>query len=260
MQDQTKPDQTRSDHRRSADRFKPVLDNVAGVCVILLTATILYGQFVDGKSPQPTGGRAGARQPPPRPEPPPLPADPVSLEGAAVKGSRDAQVAIIEYSDFQCPFCARFAVDTLPEIDKTYIATGKVLMAFRHLPLERIHPHAVDAGASAECAGRQNRFWEMHDRLFLNPARLDPATLRGHATALQLDVAAYDACLADGAADKVRADGAGAAAVGVSGTPGFLLGRVEPDGRVKVTQRMSGASPFAAFQAALDALLADASN
>ena len=189
-----------------------------------------------------------------------MPTEPVSLEGAAVKGRREARIALIEYSDFQCPFCARFAVDTLPEIDKTYIATGKVLMAFRHLPLEAIHPFAVGAGASAECAGQQGRFWDMHDRLFQNPRQLDPNTLRGHAQALSLNLGAYDACLAGGAAEKVRADGAGAAAVGVSGTPGFLLGTVESDGRVKVERRMSGASPFAVFQAAIDGLLASASN
>lgn len=250
---------TRPDQTPTGSRPARILDHAAGICVIVLTATILYGQFVDRRS-QPPPVRAGASEVgrPTRAEPP-LPAEPISLEGAAVKGRREARVAIVEYSDFRCPFCARFALDTLPQIDKTYIATGKVLMAFRHLPLEAIHPFAVGAGASAECAGQQGRFWDMHDRLFQNPRQLDPITLRGHAQALSLNVAAYDGCLA-GAAAKVRADGAGAAAVGVSGTPGFLLGSVEPDGRVKVTRRMSGASSFGVFQAAIDGLLAAASN
>lgn len=189
-----------------------------------------------------------------------MPAEPVSLEGAALKGRREARVAIIEYSDFQCPFCARFAADTLPEIDKTYIATGKVLMAFRHLPLEAIHPFAVGAATSAECAGQQGRFWDMHDRLFQNQRQLDRATLRTHAQALSLDLAAYDACVAASAADKVRAEAAGAAALGLSGTPGFLLGTIESDGRVRVKRRISGASAFAVFQTTIDELLTVAAN
>ena len=202
MPDQTRQGQAKPDHPRSAGRVKPVRDTVAAVCVIVLTATLLYGQFVAPGSPPPSArsgpGDVVRRAPAERP----LPADPVSLEGAAVKGRREARVAIIEYSDFQCPFCARFAIDTLPQIDKTYIATGKVLMAFRHLPLEAIHPFAVDAGASVECAGRQDRFWDMHDRLFQNPKQLDPNTLRGHAQALSLDIAAYDACLTGGVAER----------------------------------------------------------
>jgi protein-disulfide isomerase len=249
--------QERPDETPIARRSARILDHVAGFCVIVLTGAVLYGEFVDsGSRPSLARSRAGDVARLARAEPP-LPTEPVSLDGAAVKGHREAPVAIIEYSDFQCPFCARFAIDTLPKIDKRYIATGKVLMAFRHLPLEAIHPFAVDAGASAECAGQQGRFWDMHDRLFQNPRQLDPVTLRRHALSLSLDVAAYDACLTGGAAEKVRADRVGAAAAGVSGTPGFLLGTVESDGRVRVTRRMSGASPLVVFQSAIDSLLAE---
>src|SRR5262245_41540414 len=84
---------------------------------------------------------------------------PVSLEGAVTRGDKSARVAIVEYSDFQCPFCIAFTRDTLPDLEKLYVDTGKVLFAFQHLPLENLHPSALLAAQFASCASRQGKFW-----------------------------------------------------------------------------------------------------
>jgi len=183
-----------------------------------------------------------------------LPPEPVSLEGAAIRGSRAAKVAIIEHSDFQCPYCGRFAREILPELEKGYVATGKVLLAFREFPLT-IHPFAEKAAEAAECAGRQGKFWEMHDRLFVKQ-QLDPPSLEAHAKALHLSPGVFDTCLAGEAADKVRQDTEAGKALLVTGTPTFFVGTIQPDGRVKVLQRVSGALPLAQFGAALDRIIA----
>jgi protein-disulfide isomerase len=128
-------------------------------------------------------------------------------------------------------------------------------MAFRHLPLEQIHPFALGAAVSAECAGRQDRFWAMHDLLFAKQ-EIDPAHLRAHATTAGLDLKAFDGCLGGQAADRVRQDIAGAQTLGITGTPTFLFGIVQADGRIKVTVRLSGALPADRFRATLDELLA----
>ena len=106
----------------------------------------------------------------------PIPAEPVSLEGAPILGAAAAKVAIIEFSDFECPYCARFFQDALPELRAKYIDTGKVRLAFRHLPLP-MHQRARAAAEAAECARRQSRFWEFHDQFFTNPGK---GRHRGH--------------------------------------------------------------------------------
>ena len=91
----------------------------------------------------------------------PLPEAPIPLAGAAIEGSDTAPLAVIEFSDFQCPFCANFARDTLPQLREKYVRTGKVRLAFQHLPL-KAHRFAETAARAANCAGRQTKFWQMH--------------------------------------------------------------------------------------------------
>jgi protein-disulfide isomerase len=158
-------------------------------------------------------------------------------------------------SEFECPFCARFAADTLPALEKTYVATGKVLLAFRHFPLERIHPSAMQAAEAAECAGSQGRFWEMHDLLFQSPKQLDRPSLDARARALGLDQQAFGRCL--NGQRKIRQEASAAAGLKVSGTPTFFIGSLS-DGQVTVAHRVSGAQPFASFQRILDDLLSTA--
>jgi protein-disulfide isomerase len=130
-----------------------------------------------------------------------------------------------------------------------------VLLAFRHLPLTQIHPFAMKASEAAECAERQGKFWEMHDRLFQDQKRLEESSLVERARQIGLNAAQFTACLAGEAASEVQKDAAGANALAVTGTPTFFLGSVESDGRVRVLERFSGAVPVAQFESALDKLL-----
>ena len=188
---------------------------------------------------------------------PALPAE-LMIEGAPSKGSPNAPVTIVEFSDFQCPICGRPFQQTLAPLEKEYIATGKVRYVFRHFPLERIHPQAFKAGEAAECAAAQGKFWEMHDRLFANQQALMPDNLVTHAQALGLDAQKFAACFAGQATARVRADMALGSQAGVTATPNFFLGTTIPGGKIKVTRKLNGAVPFATFKAALDAMLASA--
>jgi protein-disulfide isomerase len=193
------------------------------------------------------------------PAEPPLPAE-IATAGAPSKGTPTAPITIVEFSDFQCPFCGRHFRDTYGQIDREYIASGKVRYVFRHLPLERIHPQAFKAGEAAECAGAQNRFWEMHDVLFANQQALMPPDLARHAQGLKLDLARFNACLEGQTAARIRQDMTLAVEAGVRATPTFIVGTTLPGGRVKVVRRLSGALPFATFKGAIDSLLAGVSS
>jgi protein-disulfide isomerase len=187
----------------------------------------------------------------------PLPNEPIALEGAPILGSAAAKVAIIEFSDFECPFCGQFSRDVLPSLRATYIDTGRVKLAFRHLPLVAIHPRAAAAAEAAECAARQGGFWELHDAFFADPKKLQDADIAAHARRIGLDEAAFSECVkSEATSDRVRADLQLARAVNLKGTPAFLLGVVEADGRVQVLETVSGAQPVEAFSDRLDVMLA----
>ena len=237
---------------RTWPSWRGVLDTVGTVCVVLVSAVVVWS-FVQndvlGRAPT-ARARVAARPPEP-----PIPTEPVSLEGAAIKGSAAAKVAILEASDYQCPFCGKFARETLPALESQYVTPGKVRFAFVELPLP-MHAFAEKAAEAAECARRQGRFWEFHTLSFQHQDQLDEASLRARARDVKLDGAAFDACLAGQAADAVARDAAAVRALGVTGTPTFFVGTIEDDGRLKVVQRLTGAQPAAAFQAVLDRLLA----
>ena len=186
-----------------------------------------------------------------------VPAEPLSWVGAETKGNRDAKVALMVFTDFQCPYCGQFANEVLPEIDRRYLSTGKVLLIFRHLPIENIHPQARDAAESSLCAARQGAFWSMHDRLFGNRFALDGPTLRRHAEAVGVDLQEFDRCLSsEGPRTHVTADLAAAKQLGIFGTPAFLIGPKLSEGTMKATARLNGTRPFADFQQQLEATLA----
>ncbi len=187
-----------------------------------------------------------------------LPRDPIGIAGQPAKGNAKATVALIEYSDYQCPFCGRYTKDTLPQIESDYVETGKVKYVFKDLPLD-FHKNAFKAAEAAHCAGEQGKYWEMHALLFQNQAALDAEQLPGHAKTIGLDAAAFQRCLESGRfASDIRQDIAEAGTVGITGTPSFLVGIVQPDGRVRVTRKLVGAKPYAEFKAAFDGLLAAA--
>ena len=182
----------------------------------------------------------------------------IDIAGAAVKGAPNARVAIVEFSDYECPFCSRHALQTLPELTKEYIDTGKVRYVFRNLPLESIHPNAMRAAAAAECAGEQGKYWQLHDRMFANQRALDLTTLVGHGKAEGLDVARFQQCVSsDKYAAKVRADQADAARVGATSTPSFFVAVLTPgDSKARAVRMIRGAHPYPTFKAAIDSVLA----
>jgi protein-disulfide isomerase len=168
-------------------------------------------------------------------------------------GAEDAPVSIIEFTDLQCPYCARHARQTFPRLRSDYIATGKVRYASRDLPLD-IHPYALAAAVASRCAGEQGRFWEYREALFAAQRTLSSEPYARIAGELGLDVERLEACRRDGRQEEnVRADRAIARASGVRSTPGFVIGRVV-DGQFQ-GEVLTGAQPYEVFAAKIDALL-----
>jgi protein-disulfide isomerase len=203
---------------------------------------------------------AGAAAPAPMPARPagPQPGALVNLAGAPTKGAATAKVTLVEISDFQCPFCGRFFRDTLPQLQKEYIDTGKVRQVFRNLPLESLHPFAFKASEAAMCADDQGKYWPMHDQLFNNQTALGPDALAGYAGAAGLDVADFQQCLGSGKhAAKIREEQLEASSLGIGGTPAFVIGLTVPgESKLKTAKFINGAQPYAVFKAAIDGLLA----
>ena len=184
----------------------------------------------------------------------------VSIAGAAFQGRSDAPLTLVEFSDFQCPFCGRHVKQTMPQIVQEYIDTGKLKYVFRHFPLESIHAQAFKASEASECAADQRQFWPMHDRLFVSQAQLGPSQLPGHAAALGLNAPEFERCLASGKyAAKIRKDLADGQALGITGTPAFMLGRTVPGSQtVKVEVYTPGARAYAGFKQDFERLLGQA--
>lgn len=197
-----------------------------------------------------------------RPVLPSQPADTpvtVRLAGNPILGAADAPLILVEFSDYQCPFCRRFVETTLPELKRDYIDTGKLRYVFRDFPLDRLHPQARKAAEAARCAGEQGKYWEMHDLLFHNQKALQVESLTGYARQLGLKATAFEACLAQGKyAPEVQQDLNEGTAAGVQGTPGFVLGKMQPDGTVQGTF-IRGAQPMTAFRQAIERLLGEKS-
>ena len=180
----------------------------------------------------------------------------INLAGQPFKGKIDAPLTLVEFSDYQCPFCARHARETFAEIERDYLATGKIKYVFRDFPIEAIHRDAVRAAEAARCAGEQGRYWEMHDRLFNNQEKLDSDQLSRHAKTLGLDVEKFDECLDTlKYAGEVRKSVAEGMEVGVRGTPTFFLGESAGDGAVKNWRIIRGAQRFPVFKEAIDAMI-----
>jgi protein-disulfide isomerase len=189
---------------------------------------------------------------------PALPAVPPATTTAAqpdprMLGAADAPVMIIEFTDLQCPYCARFARDTWPQLRERYVDTGKVRFATRDLPLQ-FHAFALPAAVAARCAGQQGKFWEYREALFRDQSRLGQGRYAELAAAFGLDTARFETCRADPAVTQaVHADTTLARSSGISSTPSFVIGRVvngEFEGEV-----IAGAQPFEVFQQRLDSLL-----
>ena len=181
----------------------------------------------------------------------------IDTTGVLVKGDAKAPVTIVEFTDMQCPFCGRHALNTFAQIDTEYIKSGKVRYIVKDFPLESLHPYAFQAAEANHCAGEQEHAWDMHDRVFANQKKLTKEDLVGYADAIGLDSARFKACLDSGKyAPVVRKEMAEAQSAGVTGTPTFFLGTADAKtSQMKPTKTLSGAAAFSAFKAAIDDLL-----
>lgn len=181
----------------------------------------------------------------------------INTEGAPFKGAKNAKLTLIEFSDYQCPFCSRYVQETLPQIEKDYIKTGKLKYVFRDFPLESIHQNALAASQAASCAGDQGKYWEMHDRLFGNQRELKVTDMSLHAKTIGIDAAIFQQCLDSKKYEsEIRQKTTEAINLGVRGTPTFFLGLTTPnDPKVKVLTAFSGARPYLNFKEAIDKLL-----
>lgn len=179
----------------------------------------------------------------------------LGLDDAPVRGDAKAPLVLVEFTDYQCPYCGMHAREVMPSLDKEYIASGKLRYAVSEFPLVQIHPLAASAAVAARCAGEQQRFWEMHARLFEHQRELAP--VEAHAKALGLDPAAFDACVASGKyVALVEHNAQMASKGGVRATPTFVLGYADGN-RVRVVRRLQGAAPFPVFKSEIDALLTE---
>lgn len=170
-----------------------------------------------------------------------------------VLGRADAPVTIIEFTDLQCPYCARHAMQTFPELRRRYIDTGKVRYTSRDMPLP-FHAFAAPAAVANRCAGEQGRFWEFREAVFAAQSELGQAPYARIAAELGLDGEQFAACLRDPRpAAAVRADLELARRHGITSTPSFVIGRLV-DGEF-VGEMISGAKPYAEFAAKIEALL-----
>lgn len=164
-------------------------------------------------------------------------------------GNRNAKVTVIEFSDFQCPFCRKYWTETLPQIEKEYIDKGLAKYAFRHFPLS-FHPQAMMAAIASECANEQGKFWEFHDKLFEEQEKQSQGTIqfskddmKQWAQELSLNTDVFSQCLdSEKYKSLVKKDFEEGQAAGVSGTPAFFVNG----------KKIVGAQPFSAFKTLID--------
>jgi protein-disulfide isomerase len=172
--------------------------------------------------------------------------------GSPLRGDPTAPVTIVEFGDFQCPNCARFARNTEPQLEKEYFDTGRANMVFKHVPIRG--PDSITASIAAQCAGDQGKFWEFYDLLYENQQAensgwASAASMKEFASEIGLDRTEFDSCLDNKNYETfVENDFAFAREIGVSGTPSFVI--VKSDG--SEPEVILGAQPFSSFKAVLE--------
>ena len=214
--------------------------SIVGASLLLKTSIDrLTGQLETAATARPAPAAAPTPAAAPSGRPDPNQRYSVDIAGAPRKGNAKAAITLVEFSDFQCPFCARVG-PTLEQIEKTY--GERVQIVFKHLPL-RIHPKAPAAHAAAEAAHRQGKFWEMHDLIFANQREMGPEAYEKYAQQLGLDLERFRKDLGSSdVRERVQDDSDDAAKLGVTGTPAFFI-----NGRF-----LSGAQPFESFKRLID--------
>ena len=191
------------------------------------------------------------------PVPAAAPSDKVKMSvgtGWYAMGRDDAPVTMVEFTDYQCPFCRRFETESFAKLKTEYIDTGKVRFVSRDLPLD-FHPNAPAAAMAARCAGDQHKFWEMRDAMMLDTATdLGPESILKYGQKTNLEMTAFRTCLSDKKyTEAIKKDTADAGTLGISGTPSFVIGKTAKDEIAGV--RIVGAVPYTVFDSAIKDLL-----
>lgn len=205
-------------------------------------AVVLIGILIIGGTPFLFGCGGGRKEAGPTSKD--LSSGPLDVNKGWSKGAEQAKVVIIEFSDFQCLFCASVQL-TLDRVMELY--GDRVRLIYRHFPLTKIHPYALKAAVAAEAAGNQGKFWEMHDKLYQNQEKLTDDDLRRYAQELGLDIKRFDKDLdSPQLQEKVLKDKEDGLKAGVSGTPAFFINGIY----------ISGNQPFEKFKELIEAELA----
>lgn len=187
-----------------------------------------------------------------KPQEPPVQKAKLKVDTTDMLGKADAPITIVEFTDYQCPFCQRFHSSTFPDLKKNWIDTGKVRFISRDMPLD-FHSNAFRAAEAARCAGDQKQFWRMRDVLGSNPSKLSQDNLEKFAQELGLDMPKFKACLDSGKYKAtIENDMKIAQSIGVNGTPSFVIGKTTPDG--VDGELLVGALPLAMFEQKLNAV------
>jgi len=183
----------------------------------------------------------------------------VGVLGKPSLGQEDAPITIVEFSDYQCPYCKRHFSTVFPIIKKEYIDTGKLRYVFRDFPIASLHPQAKKGHVAANCAGEQNKFWEMHDTLFQNSKDFSVPALNRYAQEIGLDGDRFKNCLQSGKyARRIEKEIAEGTKAGVRGTPSFFVGQ-SGSGETITGTIVRGAQPMARFRQVIEKLLKDTS-
>jgi protein-disulfide isomerase len=183
----------------------------------------------------------------------------MSLPNAVIAGAARSGAILVEFSDYECPFCGVFARDIWPRLESRYFSSGRASFAVLHLPSAR-HRMAGPAALLAICAARQNRFWDFHHALFQNRASLNELTLRRTADDLHLDQRDLTTCLTSIAPTVLRSEVEQARTLSITATPTFLFGIVDANGLMEIRERFSGIRSFETFEAALNTLVSTIDN
>jgi protein-disulfide isomerase len=249
------------------NKFNPILTPV--LVILLIIGSFFLGSLTTKvKLLEKNGATAGA-QAPANDQAKAAPAQPqqptkgvASIDDDPILGDKNAPITIIEFSDYECPFCKRHFDQTHQELVKKYIETGKAKLVFRDFPLSFHDPMASKEAVAANCAkeqGGDKKYYEFHDEIFKrttsNGNGLDDAKIQTIASDLKLNIGTFTTCLSNKTMmDEVKKDIADGSSAGASGTPTFLIGKSTSDGKID-GDLLIGAQPFAAFQAIIDPLL-----
>jgi protein-disulfide isomerase len=182
-----------------------------------------------------------------------------SLDGVPSLGDAKAPVVIVEFGDYECPYCGMHAKQVLPQILTNYVKTGKVRYFFKDAPVEVMHPQSLKAAQAAVCSGKQGKYWEMHDRLFGNQKALALTDIFVSAATLELDRQKFEKCMND-ERDllQIRNSLKEGLKLGLRGTPTFFIASLAAEKAGTTNMRMlSGFQSYDAFKQVLDQLLSN---